>query len=302
MGPGKRGGSKTTAQRKKEQKKKERAVRLKKAALMASKTAPLGTSGEHWILDLNEWHERMERAEALVDAGRFDEAYQEYQELIAITPEKSPMYPDVLFSLGSTYLAAKQLPHAEKLLQAAVEREPNRPEFMCNLATCTMEQGFGHRALKLYRQCLHMDPEPEIKEFCTRQVTLLETYIKERVESLPGMTVEKREELENTFFRGVEAMERNDWTEGEHIFRRCIELNDQHHKSWGNLGLMLSMQGRTEEARAALLKALELNPGYAPAKHNLANLDAGPASPGTPAAMVTAYGNTILPSTARDLP
>ena len=67
-------------------------------------------------------------------------------------------------------------------------------------------------------------------------------------------------------------MAANKWKEAEEEFRRSIAMGDCLPQPWGNLGMSMLMQGRYDEAEAALKRALEIEPRYQFAKHNLALL------------------------------
>jgi Tfp pilus assembly protein PilF len=51
-----------------------------------------------------------------------------------------------------------------------------------------------------------------------------------------------------------------------------VELDRDSAQGWNNLGVVLSELGKTAEARAALERALSIDPQYADARYNLADL------------------------------
>ncbi|RZF36725.1 hypothetical protein LSTR_LSTR005038 [Laodelphax striatellus] len=73
---------------------------------------------------------------------------------------------------------------------------------------------------------------------------------------------------------GARTHHRNrDWTDEESLYRSGIPINPP--KSWGNLGSVLSSQGRMEEAEYAFRKALEFRPNMADVHYNLGILQQG---------------------------
>jgi len=72
--------------------------------------------------------------------------------------------------------------------------------------------------------------------------------------------------------RGVLAMQRMDWENAQANYRRAIALNpnDGTPRYW--LGESLSVTGRTREALAAMLEAVELDPISPPLMHDIAVL------------------------------
>jgi protein O-mannosyl-transferase len=59
------------------------------------------------------------------------------------------------------------------------------------------------------------------------------------------------------------------YLDAETLYRETIKRNDNCWMAYNNLGLLLADKGRTDEAMAHFLKAVELNPNYAEAHNNL---------------------------------
>jgi len=72
--------------------------------------------------------------------------------------------------------------------------------------------------------------------------------------------------------RGMLAMQRMDWTNAQANFRRAIALNpnDGTPRYW--LGESLAVTGRTHEALAVMLEAVEIDPISPPLTHDIAEL------------------------------
>jgi tetratricopeptide (TPR) repeat protein len=64
--------------------------------------------------------------------------------------------------------------------------------------------------------------------------------------------------------------------EAEQSFRAAIARDATDHRYFFNLGLALSRQGRGTEGRAYFEKALQLNPGFTPAREELRKVAEGP--------------------------
>jgi protein O-GlcNAc transferase len=64
----------------------------------------------------------------------------------------------------------------------------------------------------------------------------------------------------------------NRLNEAEQAFRTAIERDATDHRYFFNLGLALRRQGRSAEGRPYFERALELEPGFAPAREELETL------------------------------
>jgi predicted TPR repeat methyltransferase len=70
-------------------------------------------------------------------------------------------------------------------------------------------------------------------------------------------------------FRGLLHFHQEDFERGEALVRRSLELSPRNAHAWNNLGNMLRVVKRDEEAMAAYLKACELMPELPDAWYNL---------------------------------
>jgi Flp pilus assembly protein TadD len=67
-------------------------------------------------------------------------------------------------------------------------------------------------------------------------------------------------------------MQQQRWAAAEQAFSQIISLADRLPQPQGNLGLALLMQKKYDEAETAFKRALEIDPNYDLARHNLAML------------------------------
>ena len=77
-------------------------------------------------------------------------------------------------------------------------------------------------------------------------------------------------------FEAAETAEANgDWAAAERFYRRCAELDTSDQTAAFNLANVLREQGRADEAAVCLRRVVALDPGYAEAWYNLADLAEG---------------------------
>lgn len=86
-----------------------------------------------------------------------------------------------------------------------------------------------------------------------------------RVTQRPDLIGEFRAQLA----LGQSALMTSNWVFAEQALRRALELNPAALHAWNDLGVALSGQQRTEEARKVWSQILETYPGYRAARQNL---------------------------------
>jgi glycosyltransferase involved in cell wall biosynthesis len=77
------------------------------------------------------------------------------------------------------------------------------------------------------------------------------------------------------FLYGIYYLKIEKWEEAKKAFIRTLEFDEGHGAALNNLGALLAIEGKFDEAKELLLKALSLYPEYLDAKHNLMVLKDG---------------------------
>ena len=88
--------------------------------------------------------------------------------------------------------------------------------------------------------------------------------------------VNKKSDYANGFFfLGLYYLHVGVWKEAANCFIKAIELEPNNGAALNNLGALLALDGKADEAISLLTKAIELFPGYLDAGNNLENLEQG---------------------------
>lgn len=88
-----------------------------------------------------------------------------------------------------------------------------------------------------------------------------------------GFTLDELIEQERLFHQGTELMSQKRLEEAKTAFQQTIAMSDCLPQPWGNIGAILAIEGRLDEAEIALKRALEMEPDYEYALENLAVIE-----------------------------
>ncbi|MEM8853467.1 MAG: tetratricopeptide repeat protein, partial [Pseudomonadota bacterium] len=75
--------------------------------------------------------------------------------------------------------------------------------------------------------------------------------------------------------RGVSYLATGDVDSALDDFNQALALDRDYADAWANRGLALETKGDKTKARAAYNRAMQISPGYKPAKEGIARIDAG---------------------------
>jgi tetratricopeptide (TPR) repeat protein len=83
-----------------------------------------------------------------------------------------------------------------------------------------------------------------------------------------GLSLERYLHFMEVFDEAFANMQNRQWARALAGFQEVVAANPKHTQSYGNMGLCYAMLGRKRDALAALNRAVEIDPGYEPAKDN----------------------------------
>ena len=244
----------------------------------------------------------LKNAVALHQAGRLDEAENEYRRLLESTPDN----PDLLYLLGLVAVQRGAFDAAVSHLFAAVRLSPETVPYRFTLAQALFAAGHPHEALEHYGEVVRRDPslpdaynnigsirqslnEPEkAQEYYDKALqvdpSFMPAYINSGVlkRSL-GQTDEALalfdkaialcpDEPDGYAQKALTLRETGRFAEALTHYDEALKKNPDNPVVVNGRGVALELSGRLDDALAAYNRALELAPRFADAYNNRANV------------------------------
>jgi tetratricopeptide (TPR) repeat protein len=223
--------------------------------------APLGEGD--FITELRpDLDEAVDRALQRLEQGEGKRVKSEITELL----EQNPNYHMTNYAMG-VYLAIvdKTPESAVPFFEKAVAILPPFPEAHFNLGNAWLKALNIPKAVAAYRAAVRYSQDDGIAEMARKELQRLEGIVLKGT-SFPSLDAY----LGNArlFDRAFECLERGDFSQAAELFQRVLDENPTHVQSYGNQALAYVGLGRRADALACFDRALELDPGYAPAIQN----------------------------------
>jgi tetratricopeptide (TPR) repeat protein len=216
--------------------------------------------------------EALERGLEYLEAGRPRAARRRLERFV----QHDPGNAEGRSALGVCLLELDEIDAAIDELTEAIRLEPGQALHRWNLASAAKQadrMGGCYLALRDYL-ALPDDAEGVVERRAEAKsfVRAYERMLRGNHPGVPLRDVLRGEEL---FARAYAALSEGRHKEAATGFENVLALVPRHYPSWGNLGAAYLALDRTVEAQRCLERALELNPDYTIAKHNLLLIQAG---------------------------
>lgn len=201
-----------------------------------------------------------------LEAGRTDRARRSLIRLARRTPDRA----EVRSALGVCLLELDDAVGAIGHLTAAATLEPEESLHEWNIASAMKSAdrvGGCYLALRRYLE------RPDRTDGAEERVAEAHRYVRGYEQMLelahPGVSLADALRGEALYASAHAALEEGQTDSACVGFEAVIQLVPRHYPSWANLGAALMALGKRGEAVGCLQRALELEPGYLPAKKNL---------------------------------
>jgi len=224
---------------------------------------PPKSAEKHFIAELNPEVERaVNKALDLAQTGARDEA----RKLIDGLHREHPGNHVVYFAMGVLHALEEKPDEAIACFDKAIDIFPYFVEAHFNRAVAYQTKLDIKNAIRAFRKVVEIgDPGvPEVQD-ARAAVEEMEKFVRES----DGIDLDTYLEALDKFDRAFARLQAGDYRSALAGFRSAAAKNDRNAPTHGNLGLCLAKLGRKAEAQAELNRAIELDPGYHPARANL---------------------------------
>jgi tetratricopeptide (TPR) repeat protein len=226
-----------------------------------------------------ELEDTLNKALELIDKKRFYEA----QTLLDSVAATDPAYYLLDFARGVLHSKNNELDETIACMDRAIGKFPYFMEAHFNKAMAHKLKADIPNMIRSFREVLNTgDAKNENVLWARNFLRDLELS----VQRTDGIDLDTYLSAYDAFERGTACMHRMDWLSAIVHFEQCSQINPRSPKGYGNIGLCKAKLGKTEEAIAALDKAIELDPGYEPAILNRASISNDDKMPDGPIPMI----------------
>jgi protein O-GlcNAc transferase len=201
----------------------------------------------------------------LVQAGKLDEALQQYHLALATTPN----YPDAHFNLGNLYRKTNQLAEAEKHYRSCLEHNPKHAAAAFNLGLVYSSVGDMPSSVEAFRLVASIEPTNPDAFSRLGDAFIRSGRASEGIAAFRKTVDLKPNEPRHLYNLGLALANAGLSTEAGEVLNRTIQLSPNYAEAHNALGLNLEAQGRKDDAIFHYQKAVELKPDLSDGWSNL---------------------------------
>ncbi len=186
--------------------------------------------------------------------GNYPGAVRAYQRGLVVEPENV----ELLNALGFALFQQGKSREAVAALEKALAADPKHWKAHNNMALAAIDLGELELAEAHYRESLAIEPQPAV--YNDLGFVLEREGLTEEAEELYRKSLELEPESASAHYNlGARLLRRGEYAAAESHFRAALEVKP-NAQAYGGLGIVLSKQGRADEAIANLHAAIEADP------------------------------------------
>lgn len=209
--------------------------------------------------------DEIDRAKALHQSGKLDEAEAGYQAVLT----REPQHPDALHYLGLVAYQRGQFDQAADLISQSLSVDPANPKSQSNMGLSLYALRRFEEALPYFDRAIELDTDHD-KAYLNKGFVLVELgqwfgaelSLRRAIELNPNVAAAH-------FFLGRALREQSRLSAAEASYRAAVTLQPVFPEAYANLGNVLRMQGDHEGSMAAYQEALRQNPNLNDARTKL---------------------------------
>jgi Tfp pilus assembly protein PilF len=212
--------------------------------------------GEHTIqITKNNSHAHFFIAEAYLDQGRIEEAFENYSRALTIEPD----FADALNGLGVTLYHSRKVEEAIKCFKRVIEINSKIPQAYFNIGMVLTEKGQYDEALKNYRTAQIFFDSLDLHKALAFTLLNLRNF-NGAVTEYKKVLLETPNDVNVLNALGFALDKNGQFEESKKNYEKAISLSPDNVNVLLNFGAMLSSSGRFEEAEKLYGKILQLQP------------------------------------------
>ncbi len=206
--------------------------------------------------------DEIEKIADMIESGQLEESEKKLSKLLL----EHPMNQNVHFCAGVLEVKRDDFRKALKHFDKAIEIFPYFVEAYSNKLGCHREFGDVKNAIRAAQKVvLYGDPEEDYVKEAEKLLDLLARSIKKT----SGLSIGEYLANSDRFDEAVALMDSREYARALPIFEECHARCPAHVQTMNNIGTCLMFLGRRDEGVRYFEKAIDADPGYAPAKLNL---------------------------------
>jgi predicted O-linked N-acetylglucosamine transferase (SPINDLY family) len=212
--------------------------------------------------------EMIQKAVALHQAGRLDEAEAAYRKVLGAIPA----HPDLLTNLAAVVLQKGKLEEGLQLLSRSLAIAPNQPIAWHNRGNALKDLQRPAEAVGCYDKAISCNPN-YAKAYVNRGIVQLQLgNASEALASCEQAIGLNPIDAEAFAIRGTAQQACGSIDQALSSYDAAVALNPYHAEAFANRGVVLQTLGRNDEALASCERAIALNPGDAEVYANRGNI------------------------------
>lgn len=227
-----------------------------------------GTTASHGVDHGHDNSQYMQQGDALLKAGKPDEAIRCYEQALDVNPHDAQAHN----ALGDIYYEKQMLAEAEASYHRAIQIKPDYSDALLNLGLVLDQQTRLDEAEICYRKVVLIKPDNALAHF-NLSITLKAQARWQEAESSCRKALEIKPDFSHAHFNLATLLQQQDQlAEAEASYRTAISINPDFLQAHFSLAMLLQQDNKLSQAADRLEHILRLRPDATEARDSLLNI------------------------------